>query len=183
MSRPALITFINVGDSASLSIKGYYSNREIVDFDGDISFSSTNPDSVSVDENGRVIALSSGGADIVASHGEFSVDVPIIVYGEIKFPPKVDPDMIGIVSSIDPETPVVLNRVVVDMQPGCDFERARILAESIGGEVVFSFGSLNSHMIEFDPSVIKLEDALTKLESNPTVKKVFVDPVIEIYWD
>ena len=178
-ASPRSVVFANVGDSVTLTARGYYSDRSFDKLNGKATYESTNPAVVSVTANGIVTAQAEGAADIVARHGEFSVAVPVIVYGEMRMPPPVDPAMVGIVPAIDPETPVVLNRVMVELLPGYGLADAQALAASIGGDVVFSYRTFPGHIIEFDPSTRELDAALSAMESEPTVEAAHVDAVVE----
>ena len=178
-ASPRSVVFANVGDSVTLTARGYYSDRSFDKLNGKVTYESTNPAVVSVTANGIVTAQAEGAADIVARHGEFSVDVPVIVYGEMRMPPPVDPAMVGVVPAIDPETPVVLNRVMVELLPGYGLSDAQALAASIGGDVVFSYRTFPGHIIEFDPSTRELDAALSAMESEPAVEAAYTDTIIE----
>ena len=176
---PRSIIFADVGDSEVLSARDYFSDRSLGDWEDDVSYMSTDPSVVSVSARGIVTAQAAGAADIVASRGDFSVDVPVIVYGEVRMPPPVDPDIVGVVPAIDPETPVVLNRLMVELRPGYGLPDAQTLAATIGGGVVFSFRTFPGHIIEFDPSTRDLDAALQALESEPTVEAAYPDAIME----
>ena len=178
-ASPRSVVFADVGDSVTLTARGYYSDRSFDKLNGKVTYESTNPAVVSVTASGIVTAQAEGAADIVARHGEFSVDVPVIVYGEMRMPPPVDPAMVGVVPAIDPETPVVLNRVMVELLPGYGLSDAQALAATIGGDVVFSYRTFPGHIIEFDPSTRKLDAALSAIKSEPTVDAAYVDAVVE----
>ncbi len=177
---PRSILFANIGDSDSLSARGYYSDRSFGEWEDEVSYTSTNPSVASVNARGVVTAQATGAADIVASHGGFSVDIPVIVYGEVRVAPPVDPAMVGVVPAIDPEIPVVRNRVMVELIPGYGLPDAQALAATIGGGVAFSYRTFPGHIIEFDPFTLDLETALTAMESNPIVEAAYPDIVMEI---
>ena len=178
-ASPRSVVFADVGDSVALTARGYYSDRSFDKLNGKVTYESTNPAVVSVTASGIVTAQAEGAADIVARHGEFSVDVPVIVYGEMRMPPPVDPAMVGVVPAIDPETPVVLNRVMVELLPGYGLSDAQALAATIGGDVVFSYRTFPGHIIEFDPSTRELDAALSAMESEPMVEAAYTDAIIE----
>lgn len=177
---PRSVVFSNVGDSEALSARGYYSDRSFGEWEDEVSYTSTNPSVVSVSERGIVTAQAAGAADIVASHEGFRVDVPVIVYGDVKMPPPVDPAMIGVIPAIDPEIPVVRNRLMVELLPGYGLPDAQTLAATIGGNVAFSFRTFPGHIIEFDPFTHDLETVLLAMESEPIVEAVYPDVITEI---
>ena len=88
----------DVGDSATLSVQGYYSDQTTADLEASlITYESTDPSVVSVSQDGVVTANGAGGADIVIGFGGFSRQVHALVFGDIPTLPPIDPDMVGVI--------------------------------------------------------------------------------------
>ena len=170
----------DVGDSAALSVQGYYSDQTLADLEADfITYRSTDPGVVSVSSDGVATASGAGGAEIVIEFGSLSKTVPALVFGDIPEPPPIDPAMVGIVPGLDEAVRAVLNRVIVELRPGYDAGDAEDIAEELDGEVVFSFGSFPGHVIEFDAQQRTVLDVLTDLGVDPRLDAAHADVLFE----
>ena len=174
---PGDVILNDVGDSAPLTVQGYYSDLTTEDLDEDfITYKSTDPSVISVSPDGVVTANDSGGADIIIRFGGFSKRVHALVFGDLPTLPPIDPAMVGPIPGLDEEVRAVLNRVMVELQPGYDAED---IASELGGEVVFSYHAFPGHVIEFDTQQRDLMAALTQLGADGRIKAVSPDFLFE----
>ena len=177
---PGNVILDDVGDSATLSVQGYYSDQTMADLEADfITYESTDPSVVSVSPGGVVTANGAGGADIVVRFGSFSKQVHALVFGDIPTLPLIDPDMVGPIPGLDEEVRAVLNRVIIELRIGYDTGDAEEIAVELGGEVVFSYGTFPGYVIEFDTQQRDLMAALTQLDGDGRVEAVYPDVLFE----
>ena len=177
---PGNVILDDVGDSATLTVRGYYSDLTTEDLDKDfITYESTDPSVVSVSPDGVVTANDSGGADIIIRFGGFSRRVQALVFGDLPTFPPIDPDMVGTIPELGDDVRVVLNRVMVEMQSGYDIGDARNIASDLGGEVIFSFQTFPGHVIEFDSQQSDLMAVLTQLDGDGRIEAASPDILFE----
>ena len=177
---PGSVVLDDVGDSATLSVQGYYSDQTMAELEADfITYESTDPSVVSVSPDGVVTATGAGGADIVIGFGRFSRMVHALVFGDIPTLPPIDPAMVGVIPGLDEEVRAVLNRIIVELRPGHDMGDAEDIAEAIGGEVVFSFSMFPGHVIEFDTERYALLEILANLEADRRIATAYPDILSE----
>ena len=131
---PGSVILDDVGDSTALMARGYYSDQTLEELDADfITYESTDPGVVSVSPDGVVTATGAGGADVIVSFGGFSKRVHALVFGDIPTLPAIDPAMVGPMPGLE-EVRAVLNRVIVELQPGYDTRDAEEIAAGLGGK-------------------------------------------------
>ena len=177
---PGNVVLDDVGDSATLSVQGYYSDQTTADLEASlITYESTDPSVVSVSQDGVVTANGAGGADIIVGFGGFSRQVHALVFGDVPTLPPIDPDMVGVIPGLDVEVRAVLNRVIVELNPGYDTDDADDIAAEVGGEVVFSFSTFPGYVIEFDTQARELMDVLTQLDGDGRVEAAYPDVLFE----
>ena len=180
MASPRSVVFTRIGETAALSARAWHSDRSVSELDADaVSYRSSNPSVVSVDAFGNAAAAAPGSADIIIEYESFSERVPAIVYGDMRMPPPVNPDLIGAIPDLDPDTEVALNRVIIELIDGYGVGDAQALAATFGGRVAFSFRAFRGHLIEFNPFTHQLTDVAAELESNGIVEAVYADVIIE----
>ena len=179
-ASPRSLVFTRIGESAAVSARGWHSDRSFSELDASaVSYSSSNPSVVSVDAFGSAAAAGPGSADVIIEYESFTERVPAIVYGDMNMPPPVNPDLIGAIPELDPETEVALNRVIVELIDGYGVGDAQALAAEFGGRVVFSFRTFRGHIIEFNPFTHQLTDVVDDLEGNGIIEAVYADVVFE----
>ena len=179
-ASPRSLVFTRIGESAAVSARGWHSDRSFSELDASaVIYASSNPSVVSVDVFGNAAAAGAGSADVIIEYESFRERVPAIVYGDMNMPPPVNPDLIGAIPELDPETEVALNRVIVDLIDGYGIGDAQALAAEFGGRVVFSFRTFRGHIIEFNPFTHQLTDVVDDLEGNGIVEAVYADVVFE----
>ena len=89
------IMLADVGDSATLTVRGYYSDLSTEDLDPSfITFESTDLGVATVSSDGVVTANDSGFADILIEFGGFSKRVHALVFGDLPTLPAIDPAMV-----------------------------------------------------------------------------------------
>ena len=179
-ASPRSLVFTRIGESAAVSARGWNSDRSFSELDESaVSYSSSNPSVVSVDAFGSAAAAGPGSADVIIEYESFTERVPAIVYGDMNMPPPVNPDLIGAIPELDPETEVALNRVIVELIDGYGVGDAQALAAEFGGRVVFSFRTFRGHIIEFNPFTHQLTNLAAELEGNGIVEAVYADVIID----
>ena len=179
-ASPRSLVFTRIGESAAVSARGWHSDRSFSELDESaVSYSSSNPSVVSVDAFGSAAAAGPGSADVIIEYESFTERVPAIVYGDMNMPPPVNPDLIGAIPELDPETEVALNRVIVELIDGYGIGDAQALAAEFGGRVVFSFRTFRGHIIEFNPFTHQLTDVVEDLEGNGIIEAVYADVIID----
>ena len=179
-ASPRSLVFTRIGESAAVSARGWNSDRSFSELDESaVIYASSNPSVVSVDAFGNAAAAGAGSADVIIEYESFRELVPAIVYGDVNMPPPVNPDLIGAIPELDPETEVALNRVIVELIDGYGVGDAQALAAEFGGRVVFSFRTFRGHIIEFNPFTHQLTDVVDDLEGNGIIEAVYADVIIE----
>ena len=179
---PGTVVLGDVGDTADLTVQGYYSDLSLEDLDPErISFESTDPSIVSVTADGTVTALAQGAADIVIRLGSTTERVHALIFGDIPTLPPIDPAMVGPIP--DPELEIevraVLNRVIIELHSRFGLDRANEIAEELGGEVIHSYRSFPGFVIEFDAETNALMDVIQGLEGDNTVEAAYPDVTFE----
>ena len=175
---PQIIRFDHTGNAITLSIQGYYSDQSVGDLDDGsgvaLSYNSSDPSVVKVAANGVVTAMKTGGADVTVTYGSLDATVPVSVWGPMRAVPPHDPDRVLEVS--DNGSAILLNRLMVELEPGYDFKDARRVAFDIDGEVVFEFRTFPGYLVEFDSrTTADLERALSILEADRRVAQAYPD--------
>ncbi len=89
---PTSISFSRKNDYRDLRVIGYFSDGSSKDITGSCSFSSSHPEVASVDNSGRVAAISSGDTTITVSTGDIveqvQVNVDIVIINSISVSPE-----------------------------------------------------------------------------------------------
>ena len=178
---PKIIRLDHTGDSERLSVRVYYSDQSMGDLeDGSgatVSYTSSDSSVVQVDSDGVVTGIKTGGTDVVVKYGSLSATVPVFVRGMVRTMPPINPDRLLEVG--DDGSAIVLNRVVVELEPGYDSRDAERVASDIDGEVVFEFRTFPGYIVEFDARILEdLEEALAILQADRRVALAFPDLVL-----
>ena len=177
---PGTIVLDDVGDSATLSLQGYYSDQTLAELAEDfITYESTNPRVVSVSSDGVVTANGSGGAEIVIGFGGFSKTMHALVFGDTPTLPPIDPAMVGAIPGLDEEVRATLNRIIVELHPGYHAEVAGDVASDLEGEVIFSYQTFPGYVIEFDTRERTLLNVLSQLGGDVRVDTAYPDILLE----
>ena len=169
------------GDSAKLRVQGYYSDQGVRDLKVDsvaaFSFTSSDPSVAQIDANGVVTGIQIGGADITVTYRGLATTATVFVRGMTRTIPPIDPDRLLRLG--DDGSAIVLNRVVVELQPGYESGDADLVARDIGGEVIFEFQTFPGYIVEFDAATPQaLEQALGILQDDSRVVQAFPDLVL-----
>ena len=136
---PGTVMLDDVGDSATLTVQGYYSDLSTEDLDpAFVTYESTDPVVVTVSPDGTATAKGSGSADILIEFVGFRQRVHTVVFGATTIIPRIDPSMVGVIPDLEVEIRAVLDRVIIELQPGNDVLAAAGVAAHLGGEVVYS---------------------------------------------
>ena len=175
---PRIVRLDNAGDSQQLLVQGYYSDGTVGDLqvtDGaTITYTSFDPSVAEVSPLGVVTAMKKGGADIEVSYGSLTTDVTVLVWGQFKGMPPVDPHKLLRVS--DGTYAIVLNRIMVELQPGYGLAEAEQLAVTLKGSIVYEFRAISGYMMEIE---VETEDDLNRtidfLLADPRVISAFPD--------
>ena len=178
---PRIVRLDGPGETETLVVRGYYSDRSERDLDvwaeAAISYSSSDSSVAQVDERGVVKGLESGGADIVVSYGDLTATVPVLVWGPMRSVPPVDPERL--LEIADDGSAIVLNRVMVELEPGYDAMDAEDVATVIDGQVVFEFRTFPGYLLEFDGRTQRgMEEALAILRVDDRVSAAYADMLI-----
>ena len=177
---PGSVILEDTGDTATLTVQGYYSDLSLEDLDpSSMRFESSDPRVVTVSSNGVVTAGDSGFADILIEFGGLNKRVHALVFGEIPKLPAIDPADVGVIPGLDSEVRAVLNRAIIKLQPGSDADSAAEIAASLGGKVLFSYTMSPTFLIEFDSEEHNLLEVLAEVESDPRVAEVHPDSLFE----
>ena len=112
------------------------------DYIGTVSYSSTNPSVARVGSSGIVTGMETGGTEISIHLQNFTAIVPVLVWGPVKEVPPVDMDRVLVID--DDGAGILLNRVMVELEPGYSASDAGQLASDIDGLVVFEYPQLMS---------------------------------------
>ena len=178
---PRIVRLYGPGETATLTVRGYYSDRSERYLDEGagpaISYSSSDSSVVEVDERGVVKGLESGGADIVVSYGDLTATVPVLVWGPMRSVPPVDPERL--LEIADDGSAIVLNRVMVELEPGYAAMDAEDVAAEIDGQIVFEFRTFPGYLLEFDGRTQQgMEEALAILRGDDRVSAAYADMLI-----
>ena len=121
-----------------------------------------------------MVGLKKGGTDIVVSYDNFHATVPVFVWGTVRSVPPIDPGRLLEVS--DDGSAIVLNRVMVELEPGYGSADAEQVASNISGEVVLEFQTFPGFLVEFDGRTgEELDKVLAALLSDPRVAASYPD--------
>ena len=177
---PRIVRLDGPGETERLTVQGYYSDRGVGDLDdgsgATVSYSSSDPSVAEVDTRGFVTGLSAGGADIIVTYGDLVATVPVFVWGTMKAVPPIDPERLLEVS--EDGSAIVLNRVMVELEPGRDAHDADEVATGIGGQVVFEYRTFRGYLVEFDGRTDEdLREALVILKEDSRVASAYPDAV------
>ena len=177
---PRIVRLDEPGDSQRLTVRGYYSDRSEGPLDGgadaEISYASSDPSVAQVDDRGTITGLAVGGADVTVTYQDHTATAPVFVWGPMRAVPPVDPERLLEVA--DDGSAIILNRVMVELEPGHDAGDADEVAAQIGGEVVFAYRTFPGYLVEFDGRTdADLEQALAVLEDDRRVAIAYPDGV------
>ena len=180
---PRILTLNAPGQSQRLSVQGFYSDGSVGELEGvsgaRLSYISSDPSVAQVTSDGLVTGIKAAGADIAVSYGDFEATVPVLIWGEVRRIPPINPERLLEID--DHGTAIILNRVMVDLEPGYDRADAEELAASIGGEVIFEFRTFPGYVIDFGAqSETELGQALSALESDQRVASAYPDIVVSV---
>ena len=178
---PRIVTLNGPEQSQPLTVQGFYSDGSTGDLPpesrAEFSYTSSDPEVAQVSPNGFITSLKAGGADITVTYGDFDAEVPVLVWGEVRQIPPIDPNRL---LEVDEDgTAIVLNRVMAELELGYGPADADELAVSIGGKVIFEFLTFPGFLIEFDASTPEeMEEALAALNDNWRVSVAYPDLVL-----
>ncbi|MCE2458199.1 MAG: S8 family serine peptidase [Dehalococcoidia bacterium] len=178
---PGTVILNEVGDTDTLSVQGYYSDQSLADLALNfVTHQSTDSGVVSVTPDGIVTANGPGGADIIVGFGNFKARVHAVVIGDIPTLPPIDSDMVGVIHGLGgDEVRAVLNRVIVELEPGLGTSVAEEIAMALDGQVVFSYRTFPGYIIEFDAQTHDLTAAITQLSGDGRVAAAYPDSLLE----
>ncbi len=177
---PGSVILDDVGDTDTLSVKGYYSDQSLANLALNlVTYESSDSSVVSVTADGLVTANGPGWADILVEFGDFSERVHALVFGDIPTLPPIDPDMVGVTPGLHDEAQVVKNRVIVELHPGLGTSGADDIAMALGGQVVFSYRNFPGYVIEFDSQTRDLNGVIAHLRGDDRVEAAYPDVVFE----
>ena len=177
---PGTVILDDVGDSATLTVQGYYSDLSTEDLDpAFVTYESTDPEVVTVSRDGTATAKGSGSADILVEFGSFRQRVHTVVFGTTTIIPRIDPSMVGVIPDLEVEIRAVLDRVIIELQPGNDVLAAAAVASNLGGEVLYSYDAFPGHVIKFDTQARTLLQALEDATSDLRVAAAYPDILLE----
>ena len=178
---PRIVRLDTPGDWRQLTVHGYYSDRSQSELDDDarsaISYSSSEPSVVQVDDSGVVTGLAMGGADIEVRYEDYAATVPVFVWGQMQAVPPFDPERVLEVS--EDGSAIILNRVMVELEPSYDAGDAEEVAAAIGGQVIFAFRTFPGYLVEFDSrNADDLDEGVNLVGADSRVATVFPDIVL-----
>ena len=177
---PGTVILDDVGDSATLTVQGYYSDLSTEDLDpAFITYESTDPVVVTVSPDGTATAKGSGSADILVEFGSFRQRVHTIVFGTTTIIPRIDPSKVGVIPGLEVDIRAVLDRVIIELQPGNDVLAAAAVASNLGGEVLYSYDAFPGHVITFDTAKRTLLQALEDAAADYRVAAAYPDILFE----
>ena len=177
---PQIVTLNGPGQSQRLTVQGFYSDGSTGDLvlepGEEFFFASSDTSVAEVAHNGVVSSLKAGGADVLVAYRNFEAEVPVLVWGDVRQIPPIDPDRL---LPIDEDgTAIVLNRVMVELEPGYGLPDAEEVATSIGGKVIFEYRTFPGYIVEIGArSQEELDDALSLLNKNQRVARSYPDMV------
>ena len=178
---PGIVTLNGPGQSQPLTVQGLYSDGNISELvlepGEEFFFASSDASVARVSSDGIITSLEAGGADVLVAYRDYEVEVPVLVWGEIRQIPAIDPE--AVLPIDDDGTAIVLNRVMVELEP--DYRRgdAEELAASIGGEVIFEYRTIRGYIVEI-PADTKneLQIALDALDKDSRVTAAYPDMLV-----
>ena len=175
---PRGVVFREVGESATLEVRGLYSDgaeRALPDRPGSaVVFSSSDPGVADVDAQGRITSLAPGGVDIFVEYGGVRAEVPVIVYGPYVYVPPYDPQR---VVEVAPGVEVVVNRLILH-PAGAEYDSslAHQIAADYGGRITAEWLNLRAFGLEFPiEGLDELEELLLKLSADPRITGLELD--------
>ena len=177
-SFPQIVDIRGVEDSQQLLVRGSYSDGTVGELqetpDKTVKYASSNTETVRVTSAGFVSGVAIGGADIEVNYGEFTYTVPVIVWGQARKIPPIDPDMILRVK--DSDLNVVVNRIMLELEPEYGGADAIEIAHGISGEVIFSFNTFPGYVVETTSNNLgDLESILAILRTDRRVSRAYPD--------
>ena len=178
---PRIVTLNGPGQSQRLTVQGFYSDGTTGDLvfepGEEFFFASSDTSVVEVAPNGVVSSLKAGGADVLVAYRNLEAEVPVLVWGEVRQIPPIDPDRL---LTIDEDgTAIVLNRVMVRLRPGYGPEDAARVAESVGGEVIFKFRTFPGYIVGIGArGEVELNAAIETLLADSRVSAAFPDVLV-----
>ena len=178
---PRIVRMEGPGETERLTVGGFYSDGSESELDelarASISYTSSDPSVVSVDEAGVVQGLEPGGADIVVTYRDLTATVPVLVWGPMRSVPPVDPDRLLEIE--EGGAAIVLNRVMVELELGHDATDAKEVAAEIDGQIVFEYQTFPGYLLEFDGSSQRdMEEALAVLRNDERVAAAYADMLV-----
>ena len=113
----------------------------------------------------------------MVSYGDLTATVPVLVWGPMRSVPPVDPERL--LEIADDGSAIVLNRVMVELEPGYDAMDAEDVAAEIDGQIVFEFRTFPGYLLEFDGRTQQgMEEALAILRGDDRVSAAYADMLI-----
>ena len=179
---PRIVRLQDVGDSQQLSVQGYYSDDSVGELEADLeatfSYTSSDASVVEVGPDGVLTAMKKGVADIEISYGSFVATAPVFVWGIMRTVPPIDPKRLLEID--DDGSAIVLNRVMVELEPGYGSADAEQMASDINGAVVFEFQTFPGFLVEFDAHIEEdLSQALAVLRADRRVALAYPDIIMD----
>ena len=179
---PRIVHFNGPGQSQQLTVRGFYSDGSTGELElepGDeFLFATTDSSVARVSPDGVIESLTVGGVDVLVAYRDFEAEVPVLVWGEVRQVPPIDPDALF---PIDDGSAIVLNRVITRLKDGYALGDATAIAASVGGEIIFELEFFPGYLIELDSySKGSLERALTILRSDPRISHAYPDQVVSL---
>ena len=177
---PRIVTLNGPGQSQRLTVQGFYSDGSkgdlVPDPGEEFRYASSDTSVVEVTSEGVISSLKAGGTDVTVSYGAFESEVPVLVWGEVRQIPPIDPDRL---LPIDEDgTAIVLNRVMARLVQGNDIEQAKEIANKVSGEVLHAYRNFPGFVIGIEASTIEeLEQSLLILRADPRILHVYPDMV------
>ena len=178
---PQIVTLNGPGQSQRLTVQGFYSDGSTGDLvlePGEEFFFASSDTSVAVvAPNGVVSSLNAGGADVLVAYRNFEAEVPVLVWGEVRQIPPIDPERLLQVD--DDGVAIVLNRVMVKLEPGYGSDDATQIAASVGGEVIFEYRTFPGYVVETEASTEEeLEAGLAVIQGDRRVAHAYPDLLV-----
>ena len=175
---PRIVTLDGPGQSQQLTVQGFYSDGSTGDLvlkpGEEFFFASSDTSVVEVAPNGVLSSHKAGGADVLVAYRHLEAEVPVLVWGEVRRIPPVDPDRLLPID--DDGTAIVLNRVMVELVPGYGLAAAEELAASIGGKVIFEYRTFRGFVIDFGARTEEeLRTTINWLLTKPRVDAAYSD--------
>ena len=175
---PRIVTLNGEGQSQQLSVQGFYSDGTTGELakisDAEFSYTSSDPSVAEVSADGLITSLKAGGADITVTYGGFDAEVPVLVWGEIRQIPPIDPERVLEID--DDGTAIVLNRVMVELEPGYGPADAEDLAAYAGGRIIFEYETFPGYIVEIPAATEgELQAVLSAFDADNRVTTAYPD--------